>query len=512
MKNDKVQSIERPDTNEVVVSQVQIGELIKEDSKVAKAVHKVAVIGVHGMGTHLPMTALKDAEEYVRKSLPRGSKTSSEKRIKSMMSDDGRVLTELEVRYRDKGKEVEVTVFEGYYSPFLKGKATVVDVLTFLLKSGVGSLLPGGKARRIFGKDSKVFDAKFMTSIYLLLTVLSICSLVLLNAAFVEILANVLSKEYQVNGYQTIATWCGLSFLGLGGLFLVASKATSKVGAKLARKGGVTEESKPPLPLWLLGKVSYGLFFVLILALIVAAVLTGVARTGIWDTMVPHPGHGLVLGTALLVGAGSWMVKGFLLDYAGDVVTYVFGYQSSKFYEVREAVVKKVEDIVSSVCNSGRFDAVVVLAHSQGTIVAYDAINRYLLKNGSDGMTVPLKAFVTFGCPLDKIAYIFRSESGVQSPMRNALISSRQPLVDNEELRRQLRWFNVYSKHDIIAGSLESFDPNPPHAESCVVNTVDQFNVAAVSSHTEYARHRGVPLALRKAIAWSIGGPEADED
>lgn len=490
-----------------IKSVVPIGAL--SESPAVKKDFKIAVIGIHGIGTHLPMTTLKDAALHVRRSVPKGSKFNGHTVISSVTTEENHVLTKAEFGYVHDGVTTNVSVFEGYYSPFLKGKATVVDVLTFLIKSGVGSLWKKTLGRSIFqNSKNTVFKGGGWSTFYLLITILAICSLILINAEFVEIVAKGVANAPLDQAHYQVAAWGANLFLAIAVLYGLLSGFTQKasVGAEKKRRKEGEPADKTPGSLKTLGDFSYLTFFLLLIALIAVASLLLAARMGAPLSLnLPVLTPGCLVGIGLLVGAISWIVKGFLLDYAGDLVTYVFGYQSSKFYEVREAVVNRITEVIRTVCESDEnYDAVIVLAHSQGTIVGYDAINRYCLK--PKDKPIPLKAFVTFGSPLDKIAYLFRSESGDGTPMRNALISSRQPLIDHEDLRRELRWWNVYSKHDIIAGKLEFFDPDPPRPDTCILNREDFLNVTPVSSHTEYSNHRGVPLALREAIAWATLG------
>ena len=65
------------------------------------------------------------------------------------------------------------------------------------------------------------------------------------------------------------------------------------------------------------------------------------------------------------------------------------------------------------------------------------------------------KLFMTFGSPLDKIAFLFAIQ-GSNREGREALAASTQPVIAFPS--RRPRWVNIYSGWDIISGSLEFYD------------------------------------------------------
>jgi hypothetical protein len=138
------------------------------------------------------------------------------------------------------------------------------------------------------------------------------------------------------------------------------------------------------------------------------------------------------------------------------------------------------------------------LAHSLGTVVAYDALNRFLLRRELRRKVGKVE-FITFGSPLDKIAYIWRSESGGADILKTQLVADRQPLISREEVRAMVRWQNVYAKYDIVAGSLEYYD-SQEKPQYNVINIEDVENKAPIASHNEYVNHDGLVQAIRTAL------------
>ncbi len=97
----------------------------------------------------------------------------------------------------------------------------------------------------------------------------------------------------------------------------------------------------------------------------------------------------------------------------------------------------QIEDLFKS----KEYEAVVIAGHSLGGVIAYDAINRLhtypLQDNDTQKWTEALCGLITFGSPLDKIAFYFREqvakEAHIRRHMINNLHSFKKPaLVDPE--------------------------------------------------------------------------------
>ena len=93
-----------------------------------------------------------------------------------------------------------------------------------------------------------------------------------------------------------------------------------------------------------------------------------------------------------------------------------------------------------------RYGDDVIAGHSLGAVVAYDALNAAIAKErwhpkGQMRVVERTRAFITFGSPLDKIAFIFRTQSK-DGDVREALASQVQPLIDEPA---RPRWINIFS-------------------------------------------------------------------
>lgn len=200
----------------------------------------------------------------------------------------------------------------------------------------------------------------------------------------------------------------------------------------------------------------------------------------------------LFLGLAAV--ACIWL-RGFYIQYLGDVAVYLSSHHLNVFHELRA----KIRDVgFRTACaiygarsedgSDWLYDEVVVVGHSLGSVVAYDTLNGVLnddrLRGGELEAEGRTRALVTFGSPLDKSAFIFRTQVQKESRFREALAAAVQPLVqpvppaENEPERgRTIPWRNVYSPFDPISGHLGYYDPPEgeprPEGHEDVDNRVD---------------------------------------
>jgi len=206
----------------------------------------------------------------------------------------------------------------------------------------------------------------------------------------------------------------------------------------------------------------------------------------------------LVVVWGLLLGV-SWMVRHLLIQYMGDVAAYVRPHYLSRFADVRRSIKQAVIGVLRGIYQAKDSDGtplyerVGIIAHSLGSVISYDALNFLLNADYLTGEPLQVRArtrvFLTFGSPLDKTAYIFGLQGSETSDTREALAASRQPLIlKYQPFREHLTWINVYSKRDIISGSLDFYDDSNvcPNEKYLVKNTVDPDALIPLAAHTEY--------------------------
>ena len=194
---------------------------------------------------------------------------------------------------------------------------------------------------------------------------------------------------------------------------------------------------------------------------------------------------GQTLVWLLAIGVSA-VARRFLVAYVGDVAVYIQPQELDRFNRLRERVKECVWTERGAVfLSSERYDEVVMVGHSLGSAIAYDTLNRLYREEqlgAVPGVQARSKLFVTFGSPLDKIAFLF-SMQGSNREGLDALAASAQPLIAFPTIRP--RWVNMYSNWDIISGGLDFYDKTPgsPHH---VENLSDPDACVWLAAHTEY--------------------------
>jgi len=199
-----------------------------------------------------------------------------------------------------------------------------------------------------------------------------------------------------------------------------------------------------------------------------------------------------------LLVAASAFIRLVLVQYLGDVAIYVMPYKVDAFNdlrkEIKEAVYKVAHAVYALKDQSGTrpaYDRVIVLGHSLGSVIAYDALNRLIhedrVATSADALQVvdrtPL--FLTFGSPLDKTAFIFGAQGHGTTEARESLAASVQPLIQSYDYRPE-NWINIYSPWDIISGYLDLYDLPRATDPRRVKNIKDPEATTLLMAHTEY--------------------------
>jgi len=214
----------------------------------------------------------------------------------------------------------------------------------------------------------------------------------------------------------------------------------------------------------------------LVLLLVAIAAADAVALAALFSRLLAAgfaahaPAGALAAGAALL--ALSIPLRSFLHEYVGDVVIYVSSYKVNRFYETRDAIQKTALDVARCVYDlrdaGGRpaYARVVVVGHSLGSVIAYDTLNAVLRSDPDPlapaGPVARTGALVTFGSPLDKTAFVFRTQKRVTSEVREALAEAVQPLIQDYRFRPP-RWINLWSPNDPVSGALQYYDLDDEH-------------------------------------------------
>lgn len=186
----------------------------------------------------------------------------------------------------------------------------------------------------------------------------------------------------------------------------------------------------------------------------------------------------------------SFFVERYVTEVLGDLVAYLAIDPKSRLNGKRREILsgceKRIKELLSRMGEAG-YDQVVVAGHSLGSVVAYDALSRIARDASCGRFSVAacdkLAGFLTFGSPLDKVAFVFWPSSNdvlerggnewerLQKNLYTGLLphfygircSAALELKSDvaqpeSRLFRNIKWVNYYSDHDLIAGHLDAYE------------------------------------------------------
>ena len=213
-----------------------------------------------------------------------------------------------------------------------------------------------------------------------------------------------------------------------------------------------------------------------------------------------------------LVIVASAFIRSVLVQFLGDVAIYVMPYKLDAFNDLRKEIKDTVYRIAHAVYSlkdkDGRnlaYDRVIVLGHSLGSVIAYDALNRLIQEDRAVPVASALDVvdrtplFLTFGSPLDKTAFIFGAQGQGTTEAREALAASMQPMIQDYAYRPK-QWINIYSPWDIISGYLDLYDLPDSTDQKRVDNRKDPEATTLLMAHTEYWSDRILVQTLYDAL------------
>jgi len=162
-----------------------------------------------------------------------------------------------------------------------------------------------------------------------------------------------------------------------------------------------------------------------------------------------------------------------IVDSFGDVVLYTTIDEKSKYYRIRQEILSGSFKKMLGLLECGEYDEILLVGHSLGTAIAYDTLARINKQMNVDpvlrGKATKIKGLVTFGSPLDKIAFFFDEKINKEKqPVRYAIASQlhgfKRVNVDTQTLESgvdecfsHVKWLNFWSKRDFVSGHLDVY-------------------------------------------------------
>jgi hypothetical protein len=503
----------------------------------AKAVpRKVAILITHGMGQQVRFETLDMLARLVVNAAVDPSDNASRRVVTRLVTlPGGKILGRAEFTLERSDKvRFSVHVYEAYWAPLTEGLVHLRDVATFLARAGVAGAMGSRHLRfyRFVLNAWRRYPIPAKAKRIFTLGLLAFGALAVLNAAVVAGASATLFGQGMWPPRDLLHAWT-IDFLifvipaGVTGFFLwwmsVVERQQRRAMAPTSRlrRGRLTT----PVTVLLL---------VTIVALIVAGGLAGLHLVGVlrapFAALGDRLGRYVVVAIWALVLLISAVIRWYLVEYVGDVAAYLSAPGLDRFYRLRKDIQTTVGEVGRAVFGNRTYEQVIVVGHSLGAVVNYDMLNALINEDliasssqagskASRDVVERTRAFITFGSPLDKTAFVFRTLGGTSHTIREALAAAVQPLIVSEAWRPR-RWVNIWSHLDYISSPLDYYDlpgastsiPEKPLGQLLreiagapayrVCNAEDPDAGIPVLAHVQYWTN---PL-LANCIVWAIFG------
>ncbi|MFN8177609.1 MAG: hypothetical protein U0167_06770 [bacterium] len=390
---------------------------------------------------------------------------------------------------------VDVHLYEAYWANLTEGKVALGDVFGFLWDAAWNGVknARGAFARWEFDHVVSYPIREGRTIEKLVLALLVIASLQAIQAlAGVTSVTALLLRQVH---WPSAALLSALPRI-VGAVLAPAVVAGIAIVLLHRRHGRGAAPLRPPAAV--VG-IAWGFAWLTIAALVVAAVF------GLW-TLLSASGGALADEQSRWLAGGSWLLlfvlwwrlRYFLIQYVGDVAVYLSGHRVSKFNDIRQAIKetalaagRAVYGAVAPGASRFAYGGVIVVGHSLGSVIAYDTLNALMRDDAFSGGKLRVaprtELLLTLGSPLNKTAFIFRSQLGKDSEIREAMAASVQPMIQSY---RRPEWVNIYSRNDWISGPIQYYDDVAanPDAARPVANEEDKSATTPLAAHVEYWR------------------------
>jgi hypothetical protein len=494
---------------------------------------RVAVLVCHGMGQQVPFETLDDlAREVAAVCVAEGTPPSVT--VEQVMSEVEELIPRAELRFTPRsvaGGEQPVVAhfYEAYWAPLTEGKINLPQTLAFLAGAGwrgLGFATRDGVFDRWMFGGRQEFKIRSRAILQLFLAWSAVMALSLAFVAWsvlgIAVVASILDFSWpEPRDLATIVAADGgiVAYLLLMALIgLLVSRVLGKSPGPVESTQSLDRRALTPSG-FLRGAAAAGAVAIAIVAIAGAVLVTLPVRDGL---LASSAGLAWATAAAVLVGAGLVKLGWLLVQFPGDVAIYVSSYKVSRFQETRAAIQevgRKISRFIYSL--EPAYDEVLVVGHSLGSVIAYDtlddAINRDLHAGGWYEGSAPglfrvverTPLLLTFGSPLDKTAFIFRTQQSRDDfEIREALAATMQPLIVSPDYAyRPKHWINIWSRWDWVSGSLDYYDRPASSDPRHVLNVEARGSMLPAGAHTGYWT---APLVRGVVYAMLAGALPAD--
>jgi len=480
----------------------------------------VALLAFHGMGQQVRYGTIEETIAIVNAAAERRGCRVALKGRRQLAFPQDRFVGCAELLIESDSRRVEVHVYEAYWAPLAEGRISTWETFWFLLTAAWDCSRNGTKFTRFLfakenpprGEDKEVPPT---TIAGLLLTVLTLAAIGILDLVIVAVGIAGVMVAGQPRWFPDLKPGLVADYAGAFLLLLVSWALCIKLPQQLApfreRDGArrlqhgyaVIADVVLRLTALALCFIAFDIASQCVFAAAGATPRPLVSSLVSWIPFLEWFQQSR--GGLLLIGAlfflGSSVVRWFIRKYVGDVAIYVSSHKANRFYETRQAIQKAAYEVAHFIFDrKGAGDAplyrqVVFMGHSLGSVIAYDTLNRLFLEDTESGggrnARARTRGLITYGSPLDKIAFVFRTQRRKDGSLREAMVAALQPLIQDLSARR-FPWVNVYSSFDWIGGELDFYDPDPagpgPFPEFSIANRRDDHALTPVAAHGEHGK------------------------
>jgi hypothetical protein len=440
---------------------------------------RVAFLVTHGMGQQVPFETVSMLGQALltQHGAQIGAASAAHnlhadlRRVRLTDQADAPELSRVEVMLTtDDGQEVEAHLYESYWAPFTEGQISFTATVVFLYQAAWNGIRTAVTSRWRSMKNA----ADEMT---------------------VE-QKNIAEKNKQSDGLKHFDRWMFGKFRDM------------------------------PIKRWtfrLLVTMAVAMTLLLLPALMIFTPAGLAAMRYLWNVAKPIYErwpvgfHVVALFVAVVLLILAAIVRYVVVEFVGDVAIYVSSYKVSRYDEIRTKILSETFGVARQIYAAGvadrrqvPYDDVVIVGHSLGSVISYDLLNRSInwdeVENDFEYKVVErTKRLITFGSPLDKTAFLFRTQVSSARSLREALAARQQPLIlDYQKFRplKTFRWVNIFSPADIISGSLDYYDVEGLAGYNGIVNVKDPEATTPLLAHVQYWNNSELHQQLYEA-AWA---------
>ncbi|MBH8563602.1 hypothetical protein I8748_15625 [Nostoc sp. CENA67] len=170
-----------------------------------------------------------------------------------------------------------------------------------------------------------------------------------------------------------------------------------------------------------------------------------------------------------------------LVNYLGDVAIYSITDPKSPYQKIRQEILAECQTLLEAIIQDeqANYDQVILAGHSLGSCIAYDTLNLLCIESSlaqdqnKSLLLDKIKGLISFGSPLDKIAFFLRETANEDQYIRQRMLEhlnsfrvkpqftlqspylNQNPVICKLE---QIRWVNYYHLKDPISGHLDYYE------------------------------------------------------